>query len=122
MGGAMAADMAANRLRQLGGAIRDGALDYRDLYFRELPEMVRGAFGRRPPPPPQDFAEASQAFQGAAEAAEAEEMANIGIGGMMLGAGSEAASSMGMGGAFEGAEAGVLGGPVGMAMGAGIGE
>ena len=40
-------------------------------------------------------------------------MANIGIGGM-LGAGEAA-------GALEGAEAGILGGPVGMAMGAGIG-
>ena len=56
MGGAFAADMAANRLRQFGGAVRDGALDYRDFYLGELPEMVREAFGRRPAPPPQDFA------------------------------------------------------------------
>ena len=45
MGGAFAADVAANRLRQFGGAVRDGALDYRDFYFGELPEMVREAFG-----------------------------------------------------------------------------
>ena len=114
MAGGAAADMASNRLRQLGGAIRDGALDYRDFYFHELPEMVRGAFGRRPPAPPADFNEASQAFQGAAEAAEAEEMANIGIGGL-LGAGEA-------GGAFEGAEAGgIFGGIPGMAIGAGLG-
>ena len=103
----MAADMAANRLRQFGGAIRDGALDRTHFWVREFPEMAARAFARRPPPPPQDFAQA------AAEAEQAE-MANIGVGGL-LGAGEA-------GGALEGAEAGgVLGGPVGMLMGAGIG-
>ena len=106
----MAADAAANRLRQLGGAVCDGALDYMDFYFRELPEMVRGAFGCRPPPPPQDFA---QAVGEAAAAAEEAEMANIGIGGL-LGAGEAAA--------VEGAEAGgMFGGIPGALMGAGIG-
>ena len=109
MGGAMAADMAANRLRQVGGAIRDGAIDYRNFYFRELPEMVRGAFGRRPPPPPQDFAEAAGAEAAAAEEAE---MANIGIGGL-LGAGEAAA--------VEGAEAGGIFGPIPGLIGAGLG-
>ena len=111
LAGGAAADMASNRLRQLGGVIRDGALDYRDFYFRELPEMMRGAFGRRPPPPPQDFAQAAAEAAGAAEEAE---MANIGVGGL-LGA-AEA------GGAMDGAEAGgIFGGIPGMAVGAGIG-
>ena len=116
LAGGAAEDMAANRLRQLGGAIRDGALDYRDFYFRELPEMVRGAFSRRPPPPPENFAQAAAEAAGAAEEAE---MANIGVGGLL-----NAGEAAPMGGAFpliEGAEAGILGGPVGMAMGAGLG-
>ena len=105
----MAADAAADRLRQVGGAIRDGALDYRDFYFRELPEMVRGAFGRRPPPPPQDFAQAAAEAAGAAEEAE---MQGIGVGGL-LGAGEAAA--------VEGAEAGGVFGPIPGLIGAGIG-
>jgi hypothetical protein len=106
----MAADFAANRLRALGGAIRDGAIDYRNFYTRELPEMVRGAFSRGAAPPPQDFAEASQALQGAEAMAGAEE------------AGFAAAEAGGLAvGAMEGAELGALGGPLGVLAGAALG-
>ena len=110
MGGAMAADAAANRLRAIGGAVRDGVLDRTHFWVREFPEMAAQAFARRAPPPPIDFGQAAAEAAGAAEEAE---MANIGLGGV-LGAGEAA-------GALEGAEAGILGGPVGMLMGAGIG-
>ena len=109
LAGGMAADYAANvarnRLGALGGAIRDGALDYRNFYFRELPEMVRGAFSRGPPPPP-DF--------GQAIAAEAQGAEGLGMMGMAEAGGMAA-------GAMEGAELGVFGGPLGMMAGAALG-
>lgn len=131
-GGAMA-EMAANRLRAVGSAVRDHAVLMRDFYFRS-PEIAT-----RPTPPPGSWLamdeerfirEQHQAFREAQMLAEAEE-AEAAFGA----AGAEAAGGFGMGGlaagaaeagglaagALEGAELGALGGPLGVAAGAVLG-